>query len=76
MGNRGRLLSDDEISKIIDLLFSTDMSISDIAQRMGCSRSAIASINRKRCVRYYNGRRSVWANAPNVTPGATARKAV
>jgi hypothetical protein len=74
VGNRGRLLSDGEISRIIDLLFSTDMSISDIAQRMGCSRSAIASINRKRCVRYYNGRRSVWANAPGVTSGVTARK--
>jgi predicted DNA-binding protein YlxM (UPF0122 family) len=76
VGNRGRLLSDDEISRIIDLLFSTDMSISDIAQRMGCSRSAIASINRKRCVRYYNGRRSVWAKAPDVPSAGTARKAV
>jgi hypothetical protein len=36
------------------------MAIPAIAKRMGCSRSAIVSINRKFQVREYAGRRSTW----------------
>jgi hypothetical protein len=38
----------------------TDMSLNDIAQRMGCSHSVVASINRKYEVRDYQGRRNRW----------------
>jgi hypothetical protein len=61
VGNQGKLLSGADISKIINLLATTDISMSDIAIRMGCSRSAVATINRKCRIRSYNGRRSVWA---------------
>ena len=36
------------------------MSLADIANRMRCSRSAVAAINRKYQVRDYNGRRTQW----------------
>jgi hypothetical protein len=65
VANQGKLLSGADISKIVVLLKTTEISMSDIAIRMGCSRSAVATINRRCCIRYYNGRRSVWAKAPD-----------
>ena len=62
MAKQGSPLSDTELRRIIHLLNSTDMTIGQIAQRMGCSRSAIASINRRYQVRDYAGLRSVWKN--------------
>jgi predicted DNA-binding protein YlxM (UPF0122 family) len=61
MAKQGCALTNQEIQRIITLLSSTDMSIPEIAQRMGCSRSAIASINRKFQVRDYAGLRSKWS---------------
>ena len=61
MAKQGRALTEEAIGKIVTLLQSTDMTISEIAQRMGCSRSAIASINRKFQVRDYAGLRSRWS---------------
>ena len=75
VANQGRLLSGADISRIVDLLSTTDISMSDIAVRMGCSRSAVATINRKCCIRYYNGRRSVWATRegkPDTSPISAA----
>ena len=60
MGRCGIPLSGEEIYRIVELLTWSDMSIGEIAERVGCSRSAVASINRKSCIRYYNGRRGVW----------------
>src|SRR5215472_5349071 len=60
MARQGQSLSQDEVRKIILLLSETDMTIPEIATRMGCSRSAIASINRRCKVRLYNGLRSSW----------------
>jgi hypothetical protein len=60
MPGQGRTLDDLQVKNIVRLLSSTDMTISELAQRFGCSRSAIASINRKYLVRLYNGKRTQW----------------
>jgi hypothetical protein len=54
------VLQDAEIRKIVSLLFSTDMTVPEIAQRTGCSNSTILAINRKYEVREYSGRRNTW----------------
>jgi hypothetical protein len=60
MGRQGCVLQDFEIRRILSLLASTHMTIPEIAERLGCSRSAIVSINRKFKVRDYGGHRSTW----------------
>jgi hypothetical protein len=63
MRGKGRSFLDSEIRRIVWLLTSTDMSITDIAKRMHCSVSAINSVNRKMKVRHYAGRRTSWDHA-------------
>jgi len=60
MGRQGCLLSETKIKTIVRLLASTDLQISEIAERMGCSRTAVASINRKYGIRSYEGKRNNW----------------
>jgi hypothetical protein len=60
MARQGRFFSEYEIRTILGLLRTTDMSIPSIAQRMQCSTSAIAAINRKYQIREYNGQRTRW----------------
>jgi hypothetical protein len=60
MRGKGRSFCDSEISRIVQLLTSTDLSITDIAKRMHCSVSAVNSVNRKMKVRHYAGRRTSW----------------
>jgi hypothetical protein len=60
MARQGRVFTDEEVRKIIWLLSATDLTMKAIAVRMGCSHSAIASINRKSQVRDYAGRRTSW----------------
>ena len=60
MAVSGKWLSGDEIGRILSLLSSTEMTASQIAVRMGCSRSTVLTINRKYQVRLYNGRRAIW----------------
>ena len=43
----------DEIQKIVSLLESTDMPISDIAAKLGCTRVSVHKINEKYSVRNY-----------------------
>ncbi len=62
---QGNHLSEPEIRKIISLLENTELGLSDIALRMGCSRSAITSINRRFQVRNYSGRRATWTVRKN-----------
>ena len=62
MAKQGSPLSETELRRIIHLLNSTEMTISEIALRMGCSRSAVAAINRRFQIRDYAGLRSVWKN--------------
>ena len=58
--SQGRYFSEGELRRIITLLRETELSLPEIADRMNCSRSAIAAINRKFQVRLYEGRRSQW----------------
>jgi len=60
MKGKGRSFTDIEISRIVALLSSTDMTIAQIAGRMNCSVSAVSSLNRKHAVRNYAGRRTSW----------------
>ena len=68
MAKQGCALEESEIRRIVNLLASTDMSLPDIAQRTGCSRGAIAAINRKYQVREYGGHRTSWAVTPAFRP--------
>jgi hypothetical protein len=61
MSRQGCSLQDSEIRRIVSLLASTDMSLTDIAQRTGRSHAAVAAVNRRFQVREYGGRRSTWA---------------
>jgi hypothetical protein len=43
----GVWLTEEAVGRIVDLLLRTDMTITDIAHSMCCSRSAVLTINRK-----------------------------
>jgi len=60
MARQGQFFDHEEIKRIISLLATTDMSIKEIAERMCCTRNAIAAINRKYRIRNYNGGRARW----------------
>ena len=60
MAVQGHGFSEEKIQRIVSLLSGTDMTILEIASRMRCSRSAVASINRKWNIRIYDGLRSSW----------------
>jgi hypothetical protein len=60
MGSRGKALSENQVRKIISLLASTELTVPEIAERMGCSRSTVVSVNRFHGIRDYQGHRSVW----------------
>ena len=60
MPKQGCRLQEAEIRNIVRLLDSTDMTISDIAQRTGRSRAAVISVNRRFRLRDYRGQRSTW----------------
>jgi hypothetical protein len=57
---KGKPLSPAQVAKIKTLLASTEMSISEIAERMGCSRTGILAINQKLKIRLYMSKRSSW----------------
>ena len=57
---QGRPLSEHEIVKIVALIEKTDMSLTDIATRMDCTRSVVSKINKEFQVRVYEGRRNYW----------------
>ena len=62
---QGRRFSEQKIEKIKSLLATTDLTIPEIAERMGCSGGPIVAINRKYKIRFYNKRRRHWTvNAP------------
>ena len=64
MARQGRALQEVQLRRIVHLLASTDLSILEIAQRTGCSRGAIATVNRRFKVREYAGHRTSWALSP------------
>jgi DNA-directed RNA polymerase specialized sigma subunit len=63
MAVQGRAFRQEEIQRILSLLAETDMTISEIAARMRCSRSAVIAANRKWKVRAYYGLKSTWQRA-------------
>jgi hypothetical protein len=64
MGSQGRSLTESQVDRIVSLLTSTEMSITQIAARMGCSRSAVGAVNRKFRIREYSGCRVKWKVRP------------
>ena len=58
--SQGRYFTPEELKRIVFLLHGTEMTLSEIAARMRCSRSAVAAINRKFLIRDYDGKRSQW----------------
>lgn len=58
--SQGKYFSKDELNRIVMLLRDSDMTLPEIADRMRCSRSAVAAINRKFQIRLYGGKRSQW----------------
>ena len=64
--SQGRYFSQEEINRITSLLRSTDMTLQEIATRMGCAKSSIVSINRMSQIREYRGRRNYWVLADTV----------
>ena len=63
MPRQGKMFTEDQLHRILSLLSSTDMTISEIAERMRCSRSAVGAINRKFRIREYAGLRASWIRA-------------
>jgi IS30 family transposase len=60
MAKQGSALSEYEIRRIVTLLTSTEMTIHEIATRMGCSPSTVVNVNRNYQVRQYAGARTQW----------------
>ncbi len=60
MARQGNRLSETEVRRIVSLLSETDLAVGDIAERMACSKTAVASINRRYRIRDYRKRRSTW----------------
>ena len=76
--SQGKYFVEDELSRMAMLLRDTDMTLSEIADRMRCSRSAVAAINRRLQIRLYQGKRSHWGlnNAPLANGGALKEPAM
>jgi DNA invertase Pin-like site-specific DNA recombinase len=66
MAKQGCALSEYEIGKIVALLNSTEMTINEIATRMGCSRSTVLNVNREYQVREYAGARNWWRTVQGI----------
>jgi hypothetical protein len=60
MAKQGCALSEYEIRRIVSLLSSTEMTIHEIATRMGCSKSKVVNVNREYQIREYAGARTCW----------------
>jgi hypothetical protein len=60
VARQGRTFNEVAVQRIISLLATTDMTVTEIAERMACSKSAVLSINRKRQIRHYDGLHSTW----------------
>ena len=58
MARPGKPLTKDEIRRIRRLLVDTDLTMPMIAERMNCTRSSIAKINKEFHIRSYNGQRT------------------
>lgn len=61
MGKHSGPLTDEKRDRIINLLATTEMTISQISDRMAVSDSTIRSVNRRFQIRDYKGMRASWA---------------
>jgi len=61
--SQGRHLDSADLQRIVSLLRSSELTLSEIAERMQCSRSVIAAVNQRFQVRNYQGLRSEWVFA-------------
>jgi hypothetical protein len=57
---QGTRLSAHELRRVKSLLANSDLSIDEIAKRIGRSKSAVFMINKKFNIRQYRGGRSSW----------------
>lgn len=76
MLGRGHHMTVENIQRTIYLLATTDMTVSEIAERMGCSKSAVGAINRRFSVRKYNGMRTRWTAGTAPGPDKNGRHPV
>jgi hypothetical protein len=60
MARSGIHLSPQIIEKVKALLSTTDLSMAQIAERIDCGRSAVASVNNKYRIRIYGKKRNSW----------------
>jgi hypothetical protein len=60
MQRSGIPFSTERVEKIKGLLATTDLSLAEIAERMDCSRAAVAAINTKYRIRIYGKHRNTW----------------
>jgi DNA invertase Pin-like site-specific DNA recombinase len=75
MGRRGKALSEDQVRRIVSLLASSELTVPEIAERMGCSRSTVISVNRFHGIRSYQGHRNIWScTTPALVEGRRARE--
>ena len=61
---QGRRISEEKITRIKQLLEKTEMTVPEIARRMGCTEGPILSINRRFGIRLYNGKKRTWQPGP------------
>ena len=71
MARQGQFFDETTIRRIVSLLATTEMTFRDIAERMSCSRTAVAAINRKWGVRRIRVRKpgrkaAALAGAPQI----------
>lgn len=57
---QGRRFSEARIAVIRNLLAKTDMTVTEIALRMDCTRGAVSAINRRFGIRQYGRSRTEW----------------
>ena len=60
MAGQGHSMAQESVQRIVHLLAETEMSVAEIAERMGCSRNTVVAINRRFQVREYKGFRTRW----------------
>jgi hypothetical protein len=57
MAGQGHAMPVESVLQVLHLLSSTEMTISEIAERLSCSKSTVMVINRRFQVRVYKGQR-------------------
>lgn len=56
---QGKVLSDSEVQRIIQLL-NLDLSMRTIASRMGCTSATVIRVNNQQHIRDYHGKHNSW----------------